>query len=177
MWKIVGKSVFPIVTFLNSETALTQQLRVSFTLYSPLFVYLQLLLQTVYVLKRRFPVPLHKKGEDPRPLKAKHYVYELVEDTSVKKQPSLDVVLTSYIDGLGNPGDTVTVSQNYGYINLLLPKLAVYATPENIEKYKDYVHKEDVVKYSTPQANIVSTFSDTYIILISCDFLLRLQKC
>lgn len=114
-----------------------------------------MLLQTLYVFKRRYPVQLHKKGENRKPLKAKHYVYELVEDTSSKKQPNVDIVLTSYVDGLGNPGDRVTVPQNYGYINLLLPKLAVYATPENLEKYKDFINSKDIVRYSSPQANIV----------------------
>lgn len=88
-------------------------------------------------------------------MKYKHYVYDFVKDTNIEKQPNIDVLLTSYVDGVGNPGDKVSVSQNYGYNELLLPKLAVYATPENLEKYKNIIDRTDVVKYSSPQAHIV----------------------
>lgn len=105
--------------------------------------------QTVLLFKRRYPVPLYKKGAGPHRLKAKHYVYDVIKDTSNDKQPKIDVILTSFIDGLGNAGDTVNVSQNYAYINLLLPRLAVYANAENLEKYKDISQNKDVIKYSS----------------------------
>lgn len=68
----------------------------------------------------------------------------------------MNVILTSFVDGLGNAGDKVTVPQNYAYIHLLLPRLAVYDTPENVEKYKDILQGVDVVKYSSPSAKKVS---------------------
>ncbi|XP_050295648.1 39S ribosomal protein L9, mitochondrial [Anthonomus grandis grandis] len=96
-------------------------------------------IRTTYILKRKFAPRLHKKGNDPKALKAKHFIYELVKDTSAGKQPLIDVILTSYVSGLGNIGDKVLVRQQYAYNNLLLPGLAVYASEENLEKFRDYV--------------------------------------
>lgn len=68
-------------------------------------------------------------------MKRRNYIYELVKNTDIEKQPNIEVILTSYVDGLGNEGDKVSVAPNYAYNKLLLPGLAIYSTPENIEKY------------------------------------------
>lgn len=108
---------------------------------------------------------MHKKGGPKKSLRPRHYIYDVIKNTNCEKQPHIDIILTRFVDGLGNAGDKVTVPQNYGYINLLLPGWAVYATPENLEKYKDYVHNTDVVKYSSPQAKIVRFMFISNIIL------------
>lgn len=35
----------------------------------------------------------------PKPLRAKNYIYDLVEDTNTKREPDLRLILTSYVDG------------------------------------------------------------------------------
>lgn len=86
-------------------------------------------------MKRRCQPFLHRKNCKPKHLKTRHFIYDLVEDTNVKKQESLDLILTQYVAGLGNAGTRVTVRPKQAYSTLLLPKLADYATAENIEKY------------------------------------------
>lgn len=101
--------------------------------------------QTTYILKRRFPPKLHRKGEEPKNLKRINYIYDLVKDTNVEKLPQIEVILRSYVDGLGNIGDRVFVKPNYAYNKLLLSGLAVYASPENLERYWDENVKEKEV--------------------------------
>lgn len=92
--------------------------------------------RNTFVLKRRYPVPLHKKNSKPHPFKSRHFVYDLVEDTNTRRKKPLDLILTQYVAGLGNIGTQVTMHPTEAYVKLLLPRLADYATPENIEKYK-----------------------------------------
>lgn len=96
---------------------------------------------------------MHKKGYEPKILKRKQYIYELVKDTNVEKRPDINVILTKYVEGLGNAGDEVTVKPNFAYNNLLLPGKAVYATLDNVTKYKrdDAINDQDV-KYSSSTA-------------------------
>ena len=92
-------------------------------------------MQNTFILKRRNPVPLHKKNAKPHHLRTRHFIYDLVEDTNVKRKKPLDLILTQYVAGLGNMGTQVSLHPTIAYSKLLLPKLADYATPENIEKY------------------------------------------
>lgn len=62
-------------------------------------------------------------------------MYDLVEDTTIRKNPNLEVVLTSFVDGIGNKGDVVSLKRNFAYNNLILNNLAVYKTPEAMNKY------------------------------------------
>lgn len=109
--------------------------------------------QNTYILKRRWEPKLHKKNEKPSKLRGRHFVYDLVEDTSTRPQINLDLILTSFVDGVGQKGDVVTVKQNYGYNKLLLPGLAVYKTPENLEQFasKETANDDDE-KHSSPYA-------------------------
>ncbi|XP_036146146.1 39S ribosomal protein L9, mitochondrial [Monomorium pharaonis] len=91
--------------------------------------------RNTFILKRRYPVQLHKKNSKPHRLKARHYIYDLVEDTNTRRKKPLDLILTQYVAGLGNVGTQVSMHPTQAYMTLLLPKLADYATPENIEKY------------------------------------------
>ena len=43
----------------------------------------------------------------------------------------------------------VTLPSENAHQELLLPKLAVYASPENLEKYRDVVIPEDTIQYSS----------------------------
>lgn len=121
-------------------------------------------MQTAFILKRKTPPLLHKKGGLPKRLKNKHYVYDLVQDTDILKQPNIDVILTEYVDGLGSKGDKVSVKPNFAYNQLLLPCLAVYATPENIKKYmKDESAPE--TRHTSPSVQRVCI---KYFLVITC---------
>lgn len=98
---------------------------------------------------------MHKKGSAPKKLRHKYFIYEEVKQTAFEPQTPMEVVLTTFVDGLGNVGDKVLVKPNYAYNNLLLPGLAVYATPENEEKYKSQGSNLTQVHYSSQNAKMV----------------------
>lgn len=56
-------------------------------------------MQNTFILKRKWPPPLHKKGGKPSKLRGRHFVYDLVEDTNVAKKPDIKVILNQFIDG------------------------------------------------------------------------------
>lgn len=70
-----------------------------------------------------------------RRLRARHFLYELIEDTNTKKREPIKVLLKTSVEGLGSRGEVVEVSPQKARKELLLPGLAVYASPENLEKY------------------------------------------
>jgi len=110
--------VFTAPALLSSENVLCQQSR------------------TVMVLKRRWPVFPHKKNGPPKRLKAKDYVYDLVENTEIRpKTESVEMILTTTVEGVGHAGQLVNMKPGLAYNKLLLPGLAVYNTPQNYTKY------------------------------------------
>lgn len=116
-------------------------------------------MQNTFILKRKWPTGLHKKNGRQRSLRSRNFVYELVEDTTVKKKPNLEVVLTSFVDGIGKKGDVVSLKESVAYNKLLLPGLAVYKTPENIAKYANLkTETVEEVKHSSPHAQRVTYF-------------------
>ena len=70
----------------------------------------------------------------------------------MRKQQPLDVILLTYVEGIGEKGDRVSLKPTLAYNKLLLPGLAVYASPENISKYKPA--NDDIKK---------KTFSSLYV--------------
>lgn len=58
--------------------------------------------------------------------------------------------------GIGHKGQQVSVKPNFAYERLLLPKLAVYASPENFELMKNYLYQiKDEEKPSSVEALLV----------------------
>lgn len=55
--------------------------------------------QTTFVLKRKKKVELHKTTGKMRPFRARHYLYEMVEDTNVRKKDPVKVILTKPVEG------------------------------------------------------------------------------
>ncbi|XP_052756645.1 39S ribosomal protein L9, mitochondrial [Galleria mellonella] len=98
--------------------------------------------RNTFILKRKFPPPLHKKGAKVAKMKAKHFIYDLVEDTNVKKKPEVKVILKQFVDGIGNKGDVLTLRSMIAYRDYLVPGLAVYASPENLLKYNTIENKQ-----------------------------------
>lgn len=86
-------------------------------------------------MKRRWEPNLNKKGGLPKPLRARHFVYDFVEDGNVIKKPDISIILTDYVDGVGYKGDVVSLSPYKAYNKYLLSGLGVYDTPENRIKY------------------------------------------
>ncbi|CAG4953848.1 unnamed protein product [Parnassius apollo] len=109
--------------------------------------------RNTFVLKRRWPPPLHKKGGKPSKLRGRHFVYDLVEDTNVRKKPDIKIILNQFVDGIGEAGDVLTLSPAKAYKEFLVPGLAVYASPDNIAKFK--------VDESKPK--VEGTFSSPYV--------------
>lgn len=87
-------------------------------------------------MKRQTPPYLHKKNQKPRKLRSRDFNYDLVEDTDRKKYPDLEVILTQFVEGIGQKGEIVKVKPTFAYNKLLLPGLAAYVTPENVERFK-----------------------------------------
>lgn len=81
----------------------------------------------------------------------------MVEDSNTKKQPDVEVVLKQFVGGIGRKGEVVKLRPNYAYNHLLLPGLADYVTPENIEKYKPKLGEDnEEEKHSSQFAQRVS---------------------
>lgn len=73
-----------------------------------------------------------------------NYVYDALRDYEAEPEQPLKVVLVETVDGIGVKGEVVSVDRDYARKELLLPRLAVYATEENIEKYS--VSAEDLAR-------------------------------
>lgn len=101
--------------------------------------------RTTFVLRRKWKPRLVKQHEKYRAkrLKVKNYVYELVEDTNVKPDELIKVILLAPVEGLGGRGDVLEVKPHRARNKLILPGLAVYASPENLKKY-DHLKSEEL---------------------------------
>ncbi|XP_058444594.1 large ribosomal subunit protein bL9m [Malaya genurostris] len=108
--------------------------------------------RNTFILKRRTPPNLYKKNQKVTKLRGRHFVYELVEDTSIKKKPNLEVILTTFVDGIGSKGEVVSLKPQVAYNKLLLPGLAVYKTPENLAKYATEQDDQEKELHSSAQA-------------------------
>ncbi|XP_058809145.1 large ribosomal subunit protein bL9m [Phymastichus coffea] len=133
-WKSSASTVCTVVKSLlnNSLSPFNQQTR------------------TTVILKRKFPVLLHKKGKQPHKMKNRQFIYEVVDNTSLHSPKPIDIILTEYVEGYGEKGDKLSLKPNKAYNEFLLPGLAIYASPENIEKY--LVTKKTTQSYSSLQA-------------------------
>ena len=70
----------------------------------------------------------------------------------------MEIVLTSFVEGIGVKGDIVSVKPSIAYNKLLLPELGVYKTEENILKYAKSKDEEINKTHSSPFAQRVSYF-------------------
>jgi large subunit ribosomal protein L9 len=67
----------------------------------------------------------------------------------IKKKEKVKVVLLRSVPGLGPKGSVVDASAGWMRLNLFPSKIAVYATPENMQRYS--VTKEERLKSQNPQ--------------------------
>lgn len=126
-------------------------------------------IRNTFVLKRKYPITFSKIGGHRKLLKGRHYVYDLVENTECRKQQDIKLILTQYVEGLGDRGDTVNVRPFYGYQQLLLPRLAVYASPENLELFASEIEGEQKEKptYSSHFASKTIGYLSTRLVSVS----------
>lgn len=89
-------------------------------------------------------------------MRGRHHIYELVEDTNSKKQKEIEVVLKTFVEGVGGKGDVISLKSNFAYNNLLLPGLAVYKTEANVAKYAKKENEKVDLEHSSPFAQRVS---------------------
>ncbi|KAL1426384.1 hypothetical protein MTO96_003392 [Rhipicephalus appendiculatus] len=103
-------------------------------------------IRTTTILRRVVPPRLSKTWyKQPRSLVKENYIYVYEEVTENKKKPNIDVILTQFVEGLGNKWDVVSVRPFYGLSHLIVPGLAMYATPENLKlRERMRVEKEDL---------------------------------
>lgn len=107
-----------------------------------------------FVLKRRNEPYLSKRSFPEgsfRKLRLKHKIYDTVERPGTQPLPNIDVILTQYVEGLGKPGDAVSVKVTRAQNELLAFGRAVYASPENQEKYRNMAEQSsaDEIKHSS----------------------------
>lgn len=103
---------------------------------------------------------MYKKNQGPLKLRGRHFNYELVEDQNVKKYPKMEVILKTYVEGVGRKGEIIKVDPTFAYNKLLLPGFATYVTPDNVEKYsKEAEQAPEEEKHSSKYAQSVSSQS------------------
>lgn len=90
-------------------------------------------------------------------MRGRHHIYELVEDTNTSKHNNIEVVLKSFVEGVGGKGDVISLKSNFAYNKLLLPGLAVYKTEENVAKYAKKENDKIDLEHSSPFAQRVSS--------------------
>ncbi|XP_014605191.1 PREDICTED: 39S ribosomal protein L9, mitochondrial [Polistes canadensis] len=91
--------------------------------------------RNTFILKRRNKPPLNKKCGKKRILRPKHFIYELEKHVETTKHKPIQLILTSNVKNIGVKGQIVSLKPEKAYNDVILPKLGVYATEENIEKY------------------------------------------
>lgn len=68
----------------------------------------------------------------------------------------MEVILTSYVEGIGRKGEIVSVRPSVAYNKLLLPGVATYVTPANIEKFAKQEEIPEEEKHSSQFAQRVN---------------------
>lgn len=64
----------------------------------------------------------------------------------------MEVVLTAFVEGIGDKGDVVSLKPHTVYNRLLLPGLAVYKTDANMARYAKTADEKVQVTHSSPFA-------------------------
>lgn len=91
--------------------------------------------RNTHIVERLRPPPVSRvKAVRKRILKGRHFLYRTVEDTDLTEPPDLKIVLTTFVDGVGDTGDVISLMPHFAREHFLLPQKAVYATPENIDR-------------------------------------------
>lgn len=106
-------------------------------------------IRTTYILKRRHEPPLAKKGSVPS-LKTKHFVYDLVENTDLKKKKSIKCILLKKVPGIGDVGDIVFIKSILFRRHLFPAGEAVYCNDDHIMEFKHLLRSPELTANSPP---------------------------
>ncbi|XP_014219197.1 39S ribosomal protein L9, mitochondrial [Copidosoma floridanum] len=121
----------------------------STTLLNQSFNVLNQQTRNVVLLRRMYPISLIKKGGKVPKMKHRQFIYEVIENTNTRPKKPIDMILTQFVEGVGEKGDKISLKPMKAYRDFLLPGLAVYSTPENIEKYASVVKEEKIYSSKT----------------------------
>jgi len=115
-------------------------------------------IRTTYVVERRFPAPLTKPQKQAS-LRAKHYVYDTVEDNNCRPQRLIPVLLRKYVEDVGQPGEIVTVKEQTARLMIMMNK-AAYPSKENLERFGHDQAKQKTYssKYAATTINELTKF-------------------
>jgi len=125
--------------------------------------------RNTYIVKRKWEPPLSKLEGKTRKLQSRHYIYELVEETSWNKQNDLTLIMTDDVEGIGSKGQVVNVRPYIGRHLLLAANKAIYASPENMTKLKEDMAKgivRSAPKNSSPWAPKTARELSTFILQV-----------
>ncbi|ODM94907.1 39S ribosomal protein L9, mitochondrial [Orchesella cincta] len=114
--------------------------------------------RTTYVVKRRNPVGLTKPHKMAS-LRARHFVYETVEDNMGRPQRLMKILLRKYVEDVGQAGEVVDIKEQTARL-LIMTNKAAYATQENFDRFGQDV-KEQVTyssKYAVSTMQLLSKF-------------------
>ncbi|KAI4489420.1 hypothetical protein M0802_011175 [Mischocyttarus mexicanus] len=91
--------------------------------------------RNTFILKRRHKPLLNKKCGKKRRFGHKYFIYDLVKHVESIKHEPIKLILTSNVKNIGVIGEIVSLKPEKAYNDVILPKLGIYATEENIKKY------------------------------------------
>ncbi|XP_034938440.1 39S ribosomal protein L9, mitochondrial [Chelonus insularis] len=122
--------------------------------------------RNTFILKRRYPLrsmKLYRLKDIAHEQESK--IYDLIEFKSLaENQKPIDLILTSFVEEVGDVGDRISVLSYEAYDKYLVPGLAVYATPENIKKYSDLTETKSKVEYSSPYVPKTLKYLQNYLL-------------
>merc|ERR1712126_162751 len=72
------------------------------------------------------------------------------ETEELETVPPVQIILTKAIEEFGKRGQVLTMPSERAHKELLYHNLAVYASPENLDLFKDILIPEDAVQFSSP---------------------------
>jgi len=110
------------------------------------------------VVKRAFDPPLVKGKmvtqemiDKSVPDNLLYLRYQVLEkETELEETvPPIQIILIKSIEEFGKKGQVLTMASERAHKELLFHGLAVYASPENLEAYKDIIIPEDAVQFSS----------------------------
>lgn len=85
------------------------------------------------------------------------YIYDVIEDTNMRKYGKMKVILLDHVEELGVPGDIVEVQIPYGRFQLISAKRADYYCDYNLKKYKDLIESGAADRVGPSSAFVMTT--------------------
>lgn len=81
--------------------------------------------------------------------KYRRYEVEISDDEEKTAETPIKIILLKSLEDYGKRGQILSIPRHLALKDLLLPGLAIYASPENLNIYKDIIIAEDSIQYSS----------------------------